>query len=199
MMSVVWNDGLDWKDLGENSEGPARRATNALRGAGGYVCNFPSGEVVLSCTYEQLLKFKILDHKGQCPVGSTWSEDWFFAFPGKGFWAGTEVDGPCTMAAAMHCDEGIQVERFWLNHRIDAAAAPALVDGDGSEWDGTQALFLSSGEGDETLFRARQESLPFGRNGIHRQSPRPSSESSSCRLRFKKIRHSQHRFGHRQG
>lgn len=157
MMSVVWNDGLDWKDLGENSEGPARRATNALRGAGGYVCNFPSGEVVLSCTYEQLLKFKILDHKGQCPVGSTWSEDWFFAFPGKGFWAGTEVDGPCTMAAAMHCDEGIQVERFWLNHRIDAAAAPALVDGDGSEWDGTQALFLSSGEGDETLFRARHD------------------------------------------
>lgn len=157
MMSVVWNDGLDWKDLGENSEGPARRATNALRGAGGYVCNFPSGEVVLSCTYEQLLKFKILDHKGQCPVGSTWSEDWFFAFPGKGFWAGTEVDGPCTMAAAMHCDEGIQVERFWLNHRIDAAAAPALVDGDGSEWDGTQALFLSSGEGDETLVRARHD------------------------------------------
>lgn len=157
MMSAVWSDGLDWKDLGEESEGPARRATNALRGAGGYVSAFPSGEVVISCTYEQLLKLKVLDHDGQCPSETTWSEDWLFPFPGKGFWAGTEVDSPCTMVAAMHCDEGIQVERLWLNHRIDAEPAAAVLDGDGSEWTGTQALFLTSSDGDETLIRARHD------------------------------------------
>lgn len=157
MMSAVWNDGLDWKDLGEESEGPARRATNAMRGAGGYVSAFPSGEVVISCTYEQLLKLKVLDHDGQCPSGTTWSEDWLFPFPGKGFWAGTEVDSPCTMVAAMHCDEGIQVERLWLNHRIDAESASVTPDGDGSEWTGTQALFLTSSDGDETLIRASHD------------------------------------------
>lgn len=157
MMSAVWNDGLDWKDLGEESEGPARRATNAMRGAGGYVSAFPSGEVVISCTYEQLLKLKVLDHDGQCPSGTTWSEDWLFPFPGKGFWAGTEVDSPCTMVAAMHCDEGIQVERLWLNHRINAENASVTPDGDGSEWTGTQALFLTSSDGDETLIRASHD------------------------------------------
>lgn len=157
MMSAVWNDGLDWKDLGEESEGPARRATNAMRGAGGYVSAFPSGEVVISCTYEQLLKLKVLDHDGQCPSGTTWSEDWLFPFPGKGFWAGTEVDSPCTMVAAMHCDEGIQVERLWLNHRINAENASVTPDGDGSEWTGTQALFLTSSDGDETLIRTSHD------------------------------------------
>lgn len=157
MMSAVWNDGLDWKDLGEESEGPVRRVTNAMRGAGGYVSAFPSGEVVISCTYEQLLKLKVLDHDGQCPSGTTWSEDWLFPFPGKGFWAGTEVDSPCTMVAAMHCDEGIQVERLWLNHRINAENASVTPDGDGSEWTGTQALFLTSSDGDETLIRASHD------------------------------------------
>ena len=156
-MSVVWNDGLDWQDLGENSEGPARRSSNSVPGGSGYVAVFPSGEAVLSCNNSNIFKVKVLGSKGQCPSGSSWEEDWSYPLPGNGFWGSTEVDSPCTMVAAMHCDKGLQVERLWLNHRIDAPAAPVLVDGDGSEWDGTQALFLSSEEGDETLIRARRD------------------------------------------
>lgn len=54
----------------------------------------------------------------------------------------------------MHCDEGIQIGVFYLNHRIDAPKARIRPDGDGREWRSDQALFIGSDSPAETIFRA---------------------------------------------
>ena len=54
----------------------------------------------------------------------------------------------------MHCDEGIQIGVFYLNHRIDAPKARIRPDGDGREWRSDQALFIGSDSPTETIFRA---------------------------------------------
>lgn len=54
----------------------------------------------------------------------------------------------------MHCDEGIQIGVFYLNHRIDAPKARIRPDGDGREWRNDQALFIGSESPTETIFRA---------------------------------------------
>lgn len=53
----------------------------------------------------------------------------------------------------MHCDEGIQIGVFYLNHRIDAPKARIRPDGDGREWRSDQALFIGSDSPTETIFR----------------------------------------------
>ena len=54
----------------------------------------------------------------------------------------------------MHCDDGIQIGVFYLNHRIDAPKARIRPDGDGREWRNDQALFIGSDSPAETIFRA---------------------------------------------
>lgn len=51
----------------------------------------------------------------------------------------------------MHCDEGIQIGVFYLNHRIDAPKARIRPDGDGREWRSDQALFIGSDSPTETI------------------------------------------------
>ena len=156
-MSMVWNDGLDWKDLGEESEGPERRVTNFMKGGSGYMATFPSGEVVISCNSDSRFMLKVLDRNAECPPGSIWIEDWMYPFPGKGFWGSIETESPVTMIGAMHDDTGIQIERFWLNHRIDASDEMISVDGNAGEWKTVQALYLASESGTETIFRAAKD------------------------------------------
>ena len=48
----------------------------------------------------------------------------------------------------------MQIGRFWINRRIDAAQQAINVDGNGSEWKSRQALYLSSPDKTETIFRA---------------------------------------------
>lgn len=121
-MSMVYNDGLEWKDLGEETEGPARRWTNVCKGAGGYVINFPSGEVIVGCGRGSIYSMKVLDSYAQLVPGDNWENNWFFALDDKGYWGTMEIDGPQTFAVAMHSNstKGLQLTRFWLNHRLDA-------------------------------------------------------------------------------
>ncbi len=156
-MSMVWNDGLEWKDLGEESAGPEKRVTNFMKGGSGYMATFPSGEVVISCNSDSRFMLKVLDRNAECPYGSIWIEDWMYPFPGKGFWGSVETDSPVTLVGAMHDDTGIQIERFWLNHRIDAASEDVTVDGNASEWGTSQALYLASESGTETIFRSARD------------------------------------------
>jgi len=121
-MSMVYNDGLDWKDLGENTAGPARRRTNVTKGAGGYVVTFPSGEVVVGCGRGSIYSMKVLDSYAQPVPGDTWSGRWIPALDDKGYWGTMETDGRQTLAVAMRSNatKGLQLSRFWLNHRLDA-------------------------------------------------------------------------------
>lgn len=121
-MSLVYNDGTDWKDLGENTAGPSRRHSNVDKGAGGYVVTFPSGEVVIGCGKNSIYRMKLLDSDAQLVRGDNWQDNWTAALPGKGYWGTMEVDGPQSLVCAMHEDKtgGIQLARFWLNHALFA-------------------------------------------------------------------------------
>ncbi|MBO4447578.1 MAG: hypothetical protein J5764_05590, partial [Bacteroidales bacterium] len=144
-VSAVYNDGLDWKDLGENSEGPSRRHTNVDKGAAGYVATFPSGEVVVGKTLKSDYVVKILNSYGELPAGTNWAKDWMKALPEPGYWGTLEADGPQTLFVAMHSDssKGLQIARYWLNHRIDAEQGKVSDD----------AFYLGTDDGAETYIR----------------------------------------------
>lgn len=133
-MSVVRNRGFDWQPLGENTAGPADRETNLFKGCAGYVSTFPSGEIVVSCNIDRLFSLKIGDSRGRVFNGRSWDEDWYRPFDGKGFWGSLEPMDAHRVIGTMHCDEGIQIGVFYLNHRIDAPKARIRPDGDGREW-----------------------------------------------------------------
>ena len=142
--SLVYNDGFDWTALPEDGAGPARRHTNVRRAAGGYISVFPSGEVVLSHNLKNFLRLKILSSDAELPYGHTWSSHEFTPFSGEGYWGSTEVDGPQTIIASVHGAGGLQIGRFWLNHRISAAEGAWSED----------ALYLSNKGGGEAFIRA---------------------------------------------
>ena len=161
-MSLVYNDGLDWKDLGENSEGPRRRLTNVMsRGAAGYISTFPSGEVVLSCGKESLFHLRMCDASCTRFYGNnSWTDDsnWLIPFQGTGYWGCTETVGAGMMAVAMHSEEdGMQTGMLYLNHRLDAENLNVKLDGDCSEWAAGKAFFIGSRKGDELLVRAAKD------------------------------------------
>lgn len=154
MMSIVRNKGFDWKPLGETGVGPEDRETNVVDGCAGYVETFPSGEILISCNIDREFSLKIGDHDGRRFNGSSWREDWFRPFSGLGFWGSLELIDSHRVVGAMHCDEGIQIGVFYLNHRINAPKAMVEVDGEGSEWETDQALFIGSDSHVQTIFRA---------------------------------------------
>lgn len=130
-MSIVRNSGFDWKSLGEEGVGPSDRKNNLFRGAAGYVATFPSGE------------------------------GWYRPFVGRGYWGSLEPIDSHRLIGAMHCKEGIQLGIFYLNHRINAPHDTVRIDGDGREWDNTQALFLGSDSPAQALFRTRHDNKNF--------------------------------------
>ena len=172
-MSMVYNDGLTWKDLGAPdktsvTEGPSRRYSNIFKGGSGYMVTFPQGEVVVSYNVDQKFKMKVLDRHAGGYGGTNFNEGWITPFNKFGYWGCMEADSPQTLVAAIHGvndastgydgeyddDEGMQIARFWINRRVDAARQSINVDGDGREWSSRQALYLSSPDKTETIFRA---------------------------------------------
>ncbi|MBQ8839254.1 MAG: hypothetical protein IJ005_08045 [Bacteroidales bacterium] len=147
MLSLVYNDGLDWQPLGEHSAGPQHRLTNIYDGCAGYVSVFPSGEVILSCNKTGVFKTKIMDSKANVPAGSEWDRDWQEIFSCGGYWGAIEVDSPSTILTAMHGTDGLYLGRLHLNHRIDAAE---------NEWS-RDSLYLGTENGAECRLRARRE------------------------------------------
>ena len=154
MMSTVYNHGFDWRPLGENREGPADRETNLFDGCAGYVATFPSGETLISCNIDRQFSLKIGDSGARVFNGRSWEDDWFRPFAGRGFWGSLERVGSHRVIGAMHCDEGIQLGVFYLNHRIDAPRTKVKVDGNCAEWQGDQALFIGGDSPVQTVFRA---------------------------------------------
>ena len=156
-MSLVWNEGFEWKDLGEESAGPQKRLSSVVRGAAGYIEVFPSGEVVLSCGRSSLFSMKIVDSEGGYNSTENWDSRWYTPFEEKGYWGCMERTSPHTLAAAMHGNSGMQIGLFWLNHRIDAAKSTVTCDGNPSEWDNEDLLFLSTPDGAEVIIRASRD------------------------------------------
>lgn len=175
-MSMVYNDGLSWKSLGEPdkvnvTEGPSRRFSNLFKGGSGYMVTFPQGEVIVSYNVDQRFKMRVLDRHAGGYGGTVFTEGWITPFTKFGYWGCMEVDSPQTLVAAIHGvnnasngydgeyddDEGMQIGRFWVNRRIDAPRQSVSTDGDGKEWKNGQALYLSSPDKTETIFRASHD------------------------------------------
>ena len=156
-MSLVYHDGFDWEDLGENSAGPEKRLNRIVHGAAGYISAFRSGETVLSCGIDGLMHLRMCDASLTRFYGSgNWGKEsnWLIPFDGTGYWGCTEVVAPTILAAAMHCADGMQTGLLYLNHRIDAARETIVPDGDCSEWETDKAFFLGLPGGEELLLRA---------------------------------------------
>ena len=155
-MSLVYNDGLDWIDLGENGEGPERRQSLVVGGAGGYVSTFPSGEVALSCNINKQFSLKLGDHTATA-FGS-WESGWFKPFSYEGVWGSTEAeDGNKLIVAVNSSKNGLQLGRRWLNQTLFARSLAVSMDGKGEVWPLEQALYVSTKGGAEVMVRAARD------------------------------------------
>ncbi|MBR1705713.1 MAG: exo-alpha-sialidase [Bacteroidales bacterium] len=155
-MSLVYSDGLDWKDLGEETAGPERRQSTVIAGAGGYVSTFPSGEVVISCNISKQLSLKVGDRTAT-DFGK-WDSGWQVPFTGNGVWGSTEVeDGNKLLAAIQNSGQGVNLGKLWLNHSLTARQATVAVGGNGKEWGLDEALYISTKDGHEVMVRAARD------------------------------------------
>ncbi len=178
-MSLVYHDGLDWEALGEDEAGPGRRLNRIVRGAGGYISTFRSGETVLSCGISGLMHLRMCNASVTGFYGSgSWDKEsnWLVPFDGTGFWSCTEVVAPTILAAAMHCADGMQTGLLYLNHRQDAEKLAVVPDGDLEEWKGDKAFFLGLPGGEELLLRAATDgtSLYLAADCLQASSGSPS-------------------------
>lgn len=154
-MSVVYNEGFEWKDLGEDSEGPADRHTWILGGAAGYVETFPSGEVAISCGRGPGWGIKLLDHTAGRDGNVKWDEGWFIAFNKRGGWGAIErINDNMLVSTAGESRGGIWTGLSYLNNTIAAQKERIKTDGNPKEWKNDDALYLGCTNSSETVFRA---------------------------------------------
>lgn len=161
-MSVVRNPSANWAALPDDcTTGPSDRQTNVCLGTGGYLCTFPSGEILLSCSrgYHSM---KLGNHDGTEFYGG-WdgnygNTDWYQPFAIKGNWGSVEtIDGHHAVSLIRQNMEpyaGVMFAQFVLNHDITAEGTTIKVDGNPSEWKGDEALFVGSDSDAQTILRA---------------------------------------------
>lgn len=156
-MSLVYGRD-DWKHLSEGETGPEDRQTNLFKGAAGYVAQFASGETVISCNIGSTFSMKLGSADGRTFNGATWASGWFQPFSGVGYWGSTEICSSHEIIGTMHSSTGIQIGKFYLNHRIDAPLQTTTLDGLGNEWQNDQALVLcSASDYSEVAIRAAHD------------------------------------------
>lgn len=154
MMSVIRQHGVDWTPLQGKEVGPSDRDSNVVRGAGGYVSTFPSGETVISCNIKSKFALKVGNHTGTEFNGRSWNEDWLKPLVGYGYWGATEpVDGHRVLATC-HCKSGIELGILRLNHTIKAPELTPKIDGKNEEWTHYEALFIGSDTPSQMIIRA---------------------------------------------
>lgn len=154
MMSLVYNEGFEWKDLGNDSEGPQDRQTNLFQGAGGYISVFPSGETLISCNINSVFSLKLGDAAARRFNGRTWDTDWLQPFEDKGYWGSTEVVSAHEAVGSIYSQYGLSIGKFYLNHAMTAADEAIKVDGDPSEWKQAHVFYLGSDSQSQAVIRA---------------------------------------------
>jgi hypothetical protein len=142
-------------------EGPSERQSNLfLDQAAPYLRQFHSGETLLTCNIDKVFNVRI-GNADACEFGSPLP-----AFPGKGVWGSIEVINDHTFAGVFpetytatidgtntNCAR-IQIARFVLNHRINAAAFTPQMAGNSKAWkDVSDALFIGSVSQAQAVFR----------------------------------------------
>lgn len=154
MMSLVYNEGYEWQDLGNENEGPADRQTNLFEGAGGYISVFPSGETLISCNIKSRFSLKLGDAQARHFNGRTWATDWLQPFESNGYWGSTEVVSAHEAVGAIYATDGLSIGKFYLNHAMDAHHEVIKLDGDPSEWKQEHIFYLGSDSSSQAVIRA---------------------------------------------
>ena len=157
----------NWRDpLGITEAGPADIKEKMFGGVGPYLCQFDSGEVVLSYVTVQ-------DGLMQLRVGSSDGHSFSEANSildgiSTGLWSSVEVLDDHTLGIA--CDyqptlssgetmSFLTVARGVLNHSFDAERGQSItVDGDNSDWRcGVEALFVGSASRAQSVIRVSED------------------------------------------
>lgn len=153
-MSLVYNNGYDWEDLGNDKEGPQDRQTNLFEGAGGYISVFPSGETLISCNIDGVFSLKLGDADARRFNGRTWETDWLQPFEGRAFWGSTEVISDHETVGAVYAPEGLSIGKFYLNHAMNANHEAIKLDGNPEEWKQEHIFYLGSDSPTQAIIRA---------------------------------------------
>ena len=143
-----------------DEEGPADRKSNIfLNEAAPYLRQFRSGETLLSCNANKVFYIR---------VGNALADKFGSPMPSfeKGCWGSLEIIDDHTVVGVFPTSwsetvNGQQVSRariniakFVLNHRVNAAAMTPEVDGSSADWkDADDALFIGSAGDTRTVFR----------------------------------------------
>ena len=154
MMSLVYNQGYEWQDLGNENEGPADRQTNLFEGAAGYISVFPSGETLISCNINSRFSLKLGDADARRFNGRTWALDWLQPFEDNGFWGMTEVISAHEAVGAIYAPDGLSIGKFYLNHAMAAHNETIRLDGDPADWKQEHVFYLGSDSETEAVIRA---------------------------------------------
>ena len=154
MMSLVYNEGYEWRDLGNENEGPSDRQTNLFEGAGGYISVFPSGETLISCNIKSKFSLKLGDADARRFNGRTWATDWLQPFESNGYWGATEVISAHEAVGAIYASEGLSIGKFYLNHAMTANLEHIKLDGDPGEWRQEHIFYLGSDSSSQAVIRA---------------------------------------------
>ena len=154
MMSLVYNEGYEWQDLGNENEGPSDRQTNLFEGAGGYISVFPSGETLISCNIKSKFSLKLGDADARRFNGRTWATDWLQPFESNGYWGATEVISAHEAVGAIYASEGLSIGKFYLNHAMTANLEHIKLDGDPGEWRQEHIFYLGSDSSSQAVIRA---------------------------------------------
>lgn len=141
----------DWGAPDANGCLPADRTNNFVEGAAPYIVQFPTGETVLVYNRNNVFYYQIGDAAGRNFQGER------RLLQDTGFWGTLKVSGPNTVLAGLGGNKtlrSIRVARFWLNHDIKAPRQTVVMDGNGEEWTGKEALFAGSTGDDQVILRA---------------------------------------------
>ncbi len=150
----IFQDGFSPHPLTGDDGGPAEKK-KIFDGSSPCLSVFSSGETVVSAVSDGQMSMKLGD-------SSAWSGNgrgagWLRPFRKLGTYASTSVLDPHHLAYTMDCADGLQCGLAYLNHVIYAESQDIVLDGDGSEWNADNALFIGSDSPAEAIFRFAQD------------------------------------------
>jgi hypothetical protein len=144
--------------------GPQDKLSQLWTGAGPYIRQFPSGEVIISYAHSAKMNIAIADGTGK-NIGEP-----FAILNGvtRSLWSATEMlsdhsilavtDDTYTMPTTGSKFYNITYAPLFLNHRINAPTATPKLDGQSGDWENnTEALFIGSESQAQAAVRAAHD------------------------------------------
>ena len=147
-LSMIYSNDNWATSLGYDEQGPSNRKTKMFSAAGPYLAQFPSGEVLLTYHWSNVLYYRFSN--GEVKSYTTAQK----AFSDCGFWGSSLIDGDRrviiatnkrTNAGESNETDTLRVARFYLNHALTAKRLSVTLDGRSGEWDEkTETFFIGS-------------------------------------------------------